>query len=190
MYLLEVTKQQICVKYCSSGLYYQLQGSCLTLHKLVVYFQQGHYPTANKSVACPRQDSMSPLRVHSILSVTCNIYTHVHVYTDTNIQYLHVQLIRYIHTYFAYIHTYTYVCLLQLQWDEAVYCIPSCDYLTEQFVPSSGTAAQDARLISRIRLATDAHTHTHTHTHSGVTHPSRELIRHSGCGNQHCWSYG
>ncbi len=27
MYLLEVTKQQICMKYCSSVLYYQLQGS-------------------------------------------------------------------------------------------------------------------------------------------------------------------
>ncbi len=27
-YVLEVTKQQMCIKYCSSGLYYQLQGSC------------------------------------------------------------------------------------------------------------------------------------------------------------------
>ncbi len=26
--LLEVTKQQMCMKYCSGGLYYQLQGSC------------------------------------------------------------------------------------------------------------------------------------------------------------------
>ncbi len=34
---------------------------CWSLYKLVVYFQQGHCPTSNKSVACPRQDSMSPL---------------------------------------------------------------------------------------------------------------------------------
>ncbi len=81
MYLLEVTKQQICVKYCSSGLYYQL-GLVLkywSLYKLVVYFQQGHYPTSNKSVACPRPDRVSPLRAHAVLSGTCNMYVYLHL---------------------------------------------------------------------------------------------------------------
>ncbi len=55
----------MCIKCCSSGLYYQLQGSGAPLYKLVVYLQQGHSPTSNRSVACPRQDSMSPRRAHA-----------------------------------------------------------------------------------------------------------------------------
>ncbi len=47
---------------------------CWSLYKFVVYFQQGHCPTSNKSVACPRQDSMNPLRAHAVLSGPCNIY--------------------------------------------------------------------------------------------------------------------
>ncbi len=47
---------------------------CWPLYKLVVYFQLGHSPTSNKSVACPRQDSMSPCRAHAVLSGTCNIH--------------------------------------------------------------------------------------------------------------------
>ncbi len=50
---------------------------CWPLYKLVVYFQKGHSPTSNKSVACPRQDSMSPCRAHVVLSGTCNIYMQV-----------------------------------------------------------------------------------------------------------------
>ncbi len=74
VYLLEVTKQQMCMKYCSSVLYYipvaGLLLKCWSLYKLVVYFQHGHCPTSNKS---PRQDSMSPCRAHAVLSGTCNI---------------------------------------------------------------------------------------------------------------------
>ncbi len=46
---------------------------CWSLYKLVVYFQQGHCPiaTSNMSVACPRQDSMSPCRAYAVLSGTC-----------------------------------------------------------------------------------------------------------------------
>ncbi len=39
---------------------------CWPLCKLVVYFQQGHCPTSNKSVAGPRQDSMNPCRAHAV----------------------------------------------------------------------------------------------------------------------------
>ncbi len=51
--LLEVTKQQMCMKYCSSVSVAGLMVKCWPLCKLVVYLQQGHCPTSNKSVARP-----------------------------------------------------------------------------------------------------------------------------------------
>ncbi len=57
---LEVTKQQVCMKQCSSVSVAGLMLKCWLMYKLVVYFQQGHCPTSYKSVACPRRDSMSP----------------------------------------------------------------------------------------------------------------------------------
>ncbi len=56
---------------------------CWPLYKLVVYFQLGHCPTSNKSVACPRQDSMSPCRAHAeMLATACvNLWQQGHVWS-------------------------------------------------------------------------------------------------------------
>ncbi len=82
-YLLEVTKQQMCMKYILFKWFVlpvaRLMLKCWSLYKLVVYFQQGHCPSYFDPVACPRPDSMRPCRAHAVLSGTCNIYGHVFI---------------------------------------------------------------------------------------------------------------
>ncbi len=61
--LLEVTKQQICIKYCSSVLYYQLQGSWSNVgHCANLWF------TSNKATA------LFPTNLLHVPDRTCNIY--------------------------------------------------------------------------------------------------------------------
>ncbi len=66
VYLLEVTKQQICMKYCSSVLYYQLLGSWSDVGYCVnLWF------TSNKATA------LLPTNLLHVPDRTCNIYVHV-----------------------------------------------------------------------------------------------------------------
>ncbi len=53
IHLLEVTKQQMCIKYSSSGLHYSYRAYAVQTCKS---FQQGHCPASNKSVAYPHAD--------------------------------------------------------------------------------------------------------------------------------------
>ena len=81
---------------------------------------------SNKSVAVPRQDSMSPCRAHAVLSGHCNRYVHVHTlkhYCALGLRLIHLlNSIFYIKSRrvhrpiaISYMHVYTCMCIQSKQ---------------------------------------------------------------------------
>ena len=70
-YLLEVAKQQTCMK-CSYSASNQF---CITAYSSYMSFAQ-------EIVAVHSQDSIRTCKPHAVLAVHCNCYIHVYVYTS------------------------------------------------------------------------------------------------------------
>ncbi len=100
---------------------------CWPLYKLVVYFQQGHSPTSNKSVACMQWDRVHMwcgnycvLTIHNVTAYAQNSQGHMLDFPKTLPQTLDVT---YVHVWSCNCHHYLHALpahvrcvLLSLQW--------------------------------------------------------------------------
>ena len=74
-YLLDIPRQPTCMKLGTRELYQPIQSN----KSVAVPRQDSMSPAlgiSNKSVAVPRQDSIRPCRAHAVLSGHCNRYIH------------------------------------------------------------------------------------------------------------------